>query len=427
MRELKTEALATIIYTSGTTGTPKGVMLSHNNLISNIKSALAVIPIQTYYRVISALPICHVFERMVTYLFMYKGARIYYAERVESIGENLREIKPHFFTTVPRILEKAYEKIMATGNALTGIKRKLFFWAHGLAEKYDTANRGSIFYRLQLALARKLVFKKWQEAMGGEVVSIFCGAAALQPRLARIFNAAGIKVCEGYGQTESSPAIAVNRMDEKDMRFGTVGLPIPGVEVKIAEDGEILARGPNIMMGYYKRPDLTEQAIDNDGWLHTGDVGTWVEGRFLKITDRKKELFKTSGGKYVAPQVIENQYKESDLIEQVMVIGENKKTISALIVPSIPNLQAWVSQQGLKFSSKEEMLRSPEVLKKFASERDAFNKKFGDVEKVKKFVLLLDDWTVDSGELTPTLKLKRKVIMEKYKHIVNDIYKDELD
>ncbi|MGZ5303395.1 MAG: AMP-dependent synthetase/ligase [Bacteroidia bacterium] len=425
MREIKPDALATIIYTSGTTGTPKGVMLSHNNIISNIKATLKVIPIQTYDRTVSALPICHVFERMATYLFMYKGARIYYAERVESIGENLREVKPHFFTTVPRILEKAYEKIMAKGHELTGIKKELFFWAHGLAEQYDTAKPGSAFYRMQLALARKLVFKKWKDALGGEVTGIFCGAAALQPRLARIFNGAGITVCEGYGQTESSPVIAVNHMEPEDMRFGTVGLPLDGVQVKIAHDGEILVKGPNVMLGYYKRPDLTAQTIDPNGWLHTGDVGTWVEDRFLKITDRKKELFKTSGGKYVAPQVIENQFKESDFIEQIMIIGENQKTISALIVPSFPTLENWVSEQGLKFSSKEEMVKSPEVHKKYASIRDGFNKKFSDVEKVKRFALLPDEWSVDTGELTPTLKLKRKIIMEKYKHIVHEIYHDE--
>ncbi len=426
MREVKPEALATIIYTSGTTGTPKGVMLSHQNIISNIKSALQVIPIETYNRTVSALPICHIFERMVTYLFMYKGARIYYAERVESIGENLREVKPHFFTTVPRILEKAYEKIMAKGHTLTGVKKQLFFWAHGLAEQYDTANPGSAFYRMQLALARKLVFKKWKEALGGEVNGIFCGAAALQPRLARIFNGAGITVCEGYGQTESSPVIAVNRMEPEDSRFGTVGLPVPGVEVKISADGEILAKGPNVMMGYYKRPDLTAQAIDEDGWLHTGDVGTWVEGRFLKITDRKKELFKTSGGKYIAPQVIENQFKESNYIEQIMIIGENKKTISALIVPSFVNLEAWANEKGINYTNNEELLKLPEVQKHYASIRDGFNKKFSDVEKVKKFVLLPDEWSVDTGEMTPTLKLKRKVIMEKYKNVIQEIYHDEL-
>lgn len=425
MREIKPDSLATIIYTSGTTGTPKGVMLSHNNIISNIKATLKVIPINTYDRTVSALPICHVFERMATYLFMYKGARIYYAERVESIGDNLREVKPHFFTTVPRILEKAYEKIMAKGNELTGVKKELFFWAHGLAEQYDPVKPGSAFYRMQLALARKLVFKKWKAALGGEVTGIFCGAAALQPRLARIFNGAGITVCEGYGQTESSPVIAVNHMEPEDMRFGTVGLPLDGVEVKIAQDGEILVKGPNVMLGYYKRPDLTEQTIDEDGWLHTGDVGTWVEGRFLKITDRKKELFKTSGGKYVAPQVIENQFKESDFIEQVMIIGENRKTISAMIVPSFMNLENWAKERGMSYTNREDLLRSAEVLKHYASIRDGFNKKFSDVEKVKKFVLLPDEWSVDTGELTPTLKLKRKVIMEKYKHVVQEIYNED--
>jgi long-chain acyl-CoA synthetase len=416
--------LATIIYTSGTTGNPKGVMLSHWNIASNAMSAASVLPVYTYMRVLSSLPICHVFERTVCYLFMYIGASVYYAERVESIGENLKEVKPHFFSTVPRLMEKMYERIVAKGNELTGVKKKLFDWALGLAQRYDPDRKMSLGYSIQLALARKLVFKKWQEAVGGEVTGIVSGAAALPPYLARIFNAAGIVVKEGYGQTESSPVIAVNRFEKGWSRIGTVGPPIPGVEIKIAEDGEICIKGPNVMLGYYKHPELTAEAIDKEGWLHTGDVGMLVDNRFLKITDRKKELFKTSGGKYVAPQVIENSFKESSLIEHIMVVGENKKSVSAIIVPAIPSLQAWCEENGLSFSSNEEMLSHPMVVKKYSQVRDEYNKGLSEVEQVKKFTLLLSDWSIESGELTPTLKLKRKVIMEKYEHIIAELYKE---
>jgi long-chain acyl-CoA synthetase len=422
---VKPNDLATIIYTSGTTGTPKGVMLSHDNIVSNVKSAASVIPIKPYLRVLSALPVCHVFERTVTFAYMYIGCCVYYAERVETIGENLREVKPGFFTAVPRILEKAYERIMDKGHALKGVKRALFFWAHGLAEKYEVHKSRGPVYNLQLKIARRLIFSKWKEGLGGNVFGIVIGAAALSPRLARIFNGAGIPVREGYGQTESSPVVAVNRFESHNCRIGTVGPAIPGVQVKLAEDGEILVKGPNVMLGYYKRPDLTADAINPEGWLHTGDIGTWVEGKFLKITDRKKELFKTSGGKYIAPQVIENQFKESPFIEQIMIIGENRKTVSALIVPAVPKLEEWVRQQGLNFSGREEMLRSPEVHKKYASIRDEFNRKFSDVEKVKKFALLPGEWSVETGEMTPTLKLKRKIIAEKYKAVIGELYGDE--
>jgi len=339
--------------------------------------------------------------------------------------EYLNDVKPQFFTTVPRLLEKMYEKIMNKGSELEGIKKNLFDWSMKLTDSYEVDKFQNPFYELQLAIARKLVFSKWKAALGGEVVGIVSGAAALQPRLARIFNAAGIKVREGYGLTEASPAIAVNDFVKGKCMIGTVGPPLPGVNVRIAADGEILVKGPNVMLGYFKQPDLTVQVIDEEGWLHTGDVGEMVDGIFLKITDRKKELFKTSGGKYVAPQVIENHFKESFLIDQIMVVGENKKTVSALIVPSIPSLTAWCEQQGLAYTSKEEMLKAKPVLKKYTEVRDEFNKKFSEVEKVKKFVLVNDEWSVDSGEITPTLKLKRKVIQEKYKNLIAELYKDE--
>ncbi len=424
-QSINPDDLATIIYTSGTTGTPKGVMLSHHNIESNVKSGSHVLPVTPDMRILSSLPLCHVFERMVCYLFFYVGVSVYYAERVENMVESLVEVKPHFFTTVPRLLEKMYEKILSKGAELKGIKKFMFDWSMKLTDNYKVDTFQNPFYELQLAIARKLVFSKWKDALGGEIIGIVSGAAALQPRLARIFNTAGIKVREGYGLTEASPAIAVNDFKKGKCMIGTVGPALPGMTVKIETDGEICVKGPNVMLGYYKQPELTATVIDKDGWLHTGDIGEIVNGEFLKITDRKKELFKTSGGKYIAPQVIENYFRESFLIDQIMIIGENKKTVSALIVPAIPSLSTWCEQQGLSFQSKEEMLKSPPVVKKFAELRDEFNKKFSEVEKVKKFVLVPDEWTVDTGEITPTLKLKRKVIQEKYKSLIAELYGDE--
>jgi len=416
--------LATIIYTSGTTGTPKGVMLSHKNIVSNIKSAASVLPIHETMRVLSSLPVCHVFERLACFLFMYKGMPLYFAEGVETIADNLKEVKPTFFTTVPRLLERVYEKILATGKKLTGVKKTLFDWALNLGLRYDPDKNQGFLYNSQLALANKLVFNKWREALGGNVIGIVSGAAALQPRLARVFNAAGIPVKEGYGQTEASPVIAVNLFEKGNWRIGTVGPPLPDVEIKIAEDGEILVKGPNVMLGYYKNPELTAETIDADGFLHTGDVGI-MDGKFLKITDRKKELFKTSGGKYIAPQVIENKFRESFFIDQVMVVGENKKTVSALIVPAFPHLQEWCTANGLKFETREEMLANEKVLKKYAEIRDELNRGFSDIERIKQFALLNDEWTVHTGEITPTLKLKRKVIMEKYKTQIAGFYREK--
>lgn len=419
--QIKPEDLATIIYTSGTTGVPKGVMLSHHNLVENIKGSLAALPINSTHTVFSFLPLCHSFERMVTYLYMAVGASIYYAENMDTIGDNLKEVKPHWFTAVPRLLEKVFDKIMAKGAELKGIKRFLFFWSLRLGERYEYAGKGPL-YKLQLAIANAIVFKKWRAALGGNVVGIVVGAAALQARLARIFNAGKIAVKEGYGLTETSPVISFNRFSKGDARFGTVGYPIDGVEVKLAADGEILARGPNIMMGYYKNQQATDDVIDKDGWFHTGDIGEMVEGKYLKIIERKKELYKTSGGKYVAPQAVENKLKESPLIEQAMAIGDGRKFVSALIQPTFPALRKWCEEHGLDSSDRNEMIRHPEVVKEYTRILEELNPALSHTEQVKKFVLVPDEWSTATGELTPTLKLKRKVILEKYAKEVEGMY-----
>jgi long-chain acyl-CoA synthetase len=419
---VNTEDLFTIIYTSGTTGTPKGVMLSHHNILSNVNASLPVFPPGENMVSLSFLPLNHIFERMVTYIYLFKNTSIYYAEGLETIGENLKEVKPNMFTTVPRLLEKVYDRIMQKGNELTGVKRKLFFWAHSLAEKFEINKPMSISYRIQLAIANKLIFSKWREGLGDRIQCIVTGGAACQVRLIRIFTAARIVIMEGYGLTETSPVIAVNRYQEEGRMFGTVGPLIENVEVQIAEDGEILCKGPNVMMGYYKRPDLTAQELEG-GWYHTGDIGTLVENRFLKITDRKKELFKTSGGKYVAPLPIENKLQESPLIEQIMVVGPERKFVGALIVPAFPYLKEWCRKQSLPELSREEMVRHPKVMELYRELVETFNKFFNHVEQVKKFELLPYEWTVDTGELTPKLSLKRKVISEKYRDVVERIYK----
>ncbi|MFN6318832.1 MAG: AMP-dependent synthetase/ligase [Bacteroidota bacterium] len=415
------EDLATIIYTSGTTGTPKGVMLSHSNVMTNVKASLPCFPPGDNMRALSFLPLNHILERMVTYLYLYKGTAIYYAESMDTIGDNLKEVKPHLFTTVPRLLEKVYDKIMLKGNELTGTKRKLFFWAHSLAEKFEINTSLSPLYKFQLALANKLIFSKWREALGGNVKAIISGGAACQVRLIRIFTAARIVIMEGYGLTETSPVISVNRFDENGREFGSVGPFIEGVEVKIAEDGEILCKGPNIMMGYYKRPDLTTEVMQGD-WFMTGDIGTFSSRGHLKITDRKKELFKTSGGKYVAPLPIESRLKESIFIEQTMVIGADRKFVSALIVPSFPNLLDWCRQQGIQETDPAMLCKHPRIIEHYQELIESFNKFFNPVEQVKKFSLLPNDWGVDSGELTPKLSLKRKVILEKFKEAIEQIY-----
>lgn len=421
---VRNEDLATIIYTSGTTGNPKGVMLSHNNILSNVMACVERIPADQYSRVLTFLPVCHVYERMLHYLYMYMGCAIYFAESMDTIGDNIREVKPHVFTAVPRLLEKVYDRIMAKGDEQTGIKRRLFFWAVSLGEEYDVVGK-SAWYKFKLWIARKLIFSKWQEALGGETKAIASGSAALQPRLARIFLAADIPILEGYGLTETSPVISVNCF-KNGIRIGTVGTVISGVKVKFAQDGEILVKGPNLMMGYYNLPDKTDEAIDSEGWFHTGDIGEMVDEKFLKITDRKKEIFKTSGGKFIVPQVMENKFKESRFIEQIMVIGEGQKFPAALIVPSYGFVKEWGRRKKLDLDSlsNEELVKNEEVIKRIQVEVDSYNELYGNWEKIKKFVLLPHEFTVEGNELTPTLKFKRKIILDKYKDLIDQIYRD---
>ena len=418
--KIKNEDLVTLIYTSGTTGKPKGVMISHNNILSNVMDSIPAFPPGENLKALSFLPLNHIFERMVSFLYLFKGTSIFFAESIETIPQNLLEVKPHLFTTVPRLLEKVYEKIMLKGGELKGIKRNLFFWAHGLGLKFDFNKRRNFFYSIQLSLANKLIFNKWREALGNNIICIVSGGAACQVRLLKIFTAAKIPIMEGYGLTETSPVISVNGFEENDRMLGSVGPLIPNVEVKFGEDGEILCKGPNIMMGYYKRPELTEEAME-DGWFKTGDIGMMV-GRFLKITDRKKEIFKTSGGKYVAPLAIENKLKESRFIENIMVLGADEKFVSALIVPSFANLKIWCSEQNIDCSNNEKMINNPSVKEFYKKEVARFDKYFNHVEQVKKFELLANEWNTESGELTPKLSLRRKVIMEKNKEIIKNIY-----
>ena len=421
-KKITTEELFTIIYTSGTTGTPKGVMLSHRNILSNVMASMPCFPPGEHMKALSFLPLNHIFERMVTYLYLFKGTSIYYAESLETIGDNLKEVQPNLFTTVPRLLEKVYDKIMQKGAQLTGIKKKLFFWAHDLAEKFELNTNQGIWYNTQLSIANKLIFSKWREALGNNITCIVSGGAACQVRLIRIFTAAKIPVLEGYGLTETSPVIAVNTYNEAGRKFGTVGPLLENVEVKIAEDGEILCKGPNVMMGYYKRPDLTEQDI-TEGWYHTGDIGSMVDNKFLKITDRKKELFKTSGGKYVAPLPIENKLKESMFIEQVMLVGAEQKFVGALIIPAFPYLIEWARKAGIPEMPNDQLINQPKVIELYKDLIESFNKFFNQVEQIKKFELLPNEWGIDTGELTPKMSLKRKVVMEKYREAVNRIYK----
>jgi len=398
-------------------------MLTHNNIYFNLQAGKKSFPFpdSPNQKVLSFLPLNHIFEKVASYIYMYSGMSIYYAESMDTIGDNLKEVSPDAFSTVPRLLEKVFEKIMMKGEELTGLKRKLFFWAVALGEQYDNLKPGSAWYQFQLKLANKIIFSKWREALGGNVKFIVTGGAACQVKLLRIFNAAQIPVYEGYGPTENSPIISINYRTPGDMKFGTVGLPIQGVQMKLEADGEICVKGPSVMMGYYKRPDLTAETII-DGWLHTGDIGIFEEGKFLKITDRKKELFKTSGGKYVAPQPIENRMKESPFIEQMMIVGADQKFVGALIVPSLANLKEWMKQKSIPFTTNEDAINHPKVLALYTELIESFNPYFNQVEQVKRFELLPHEWTIDSGELTPTLKLKRKIIMEKYAEVVKRIY-----
>lgn len=426
---VKPEDLLTLIYTSGTTGTPKGVMLTHDNLMSNVNASREIIKVDASFRVLSFLPLCHIFERMVIYLYQIMGASIYYAESLETIGDNLKEVQPQAFTTVPRLLEKVYDKIVNKGHELTGIKKKLFFWALELGQQYELNGKNGGLYNLQLRLANKLIFSKWREALGGNIKFIVTGAAALQPRLAKVFTAAEIVVLEGYGLTETSPVISVNRLEEEGRAFGTVGITIEKVDVKILDDagnevpeGEICVKGPNVMKGYYNRPDLTAEVIDKNGYFHTGDIGKLVDGKFLKITDRKKEMFKTSGGKYVAPQMLENKFKESPFIEQVMVVGEGEKFPGAIVVPAFAFLKDYCEKNGIPYTSNQQLIADERIRNIFDAEIQKYNQGFGNWEQVKKIELTDSEWTVDTGEMTPTMKLKRKIIAAKYQGLIDKIY-----
>jgi long-chain acyl-CoA synthetase len=420
---VQTTDLATIIYTSGTTGRPKGVMLSHQNIVSNVLDSSNRIPFdEGKSRALSFLPICHIFERMILYLYQYYGVSVYFGESIEKISDNIKEVKPNVITAVPRLLEKVYDKIYAKGSELTGAKKKLFFWAIDLGLRYEPNGANGLWYELQLKIARKLIFSKWKEGLGGNLDLMVSGSAALQPRLARVFAAAGIPVMEGYGLSETSPVISVNDTRNKGFKVGTVGKVIDNVEVKIAEDGEILCKGPNVMMGYYKDKEKTDEAII-DGYFHTGDIGEFDNEGFLRITDRKKEMFKTSGGKYIAPQILENTMKQSRFIEQIMVIGDGQKMPGAFIQPSFEFIKEWASLHNIQLgNSNEEIIENPKVIERIQQEVDTLNEKFGNWEKIKRFELTPDIWSIDGGELTPTLKLKRKVVLEKYKGLFDKIY-----
>ena len=412
--------LATLIYTSGTTGFPKGVMLSHANLVYNSVETSKVHDHGVESRVLSFLPLCHIYERMLNYHYQYKGMSIYYAENLGTIADNLKEVKPVLFASVPRVIEMFYDKILTKGKDLPLIKKAFFYWAVNLGMKYEI--RHGKIYGFFLKIARKLVFSKWVEALGGNLEIIVSGGAALQPRLGRIFGAAGILVAEGYGLTETSPVIAVGHIARREILYGTVGLVIPGQEVKIADDGEILIKGPNVMMGYYKDPEHTKEIIDKDGWLHTGDIGIFVEKRFLKITDRKKEIFKLSSGKYVAPQPIENKMKESFYIEQAMVIGENQKFASALISPNFRYLHNWAAHHHIHYRDNAELIAHPKIIDRIQREVNEINKTLGQTEQIKRFKLVTEEWTPATGELSPTLKLKRKVLYDTYKALIDEIF-----
>jgi long-chain acyl-CoA synthetase len=417
----------TLIYTSGTTGTPKGVMLSHKNLVSNAKAAASVFKLQSNHRYLGILPICHVGERMGNYQTQYSGCSIYYAENVGTIANDLKDIKPHGFGAVPRILEKVYDKIINKGEKLTGIKKKLFFWALDLGLKYETDKKNGAWYEFKLKIANKIIFSKWREAMGGNVISIGVGGAALQPRLERVFWSAGIKLLNMYGLTETSPIITINRASSPLVQLGSVGSTIDGVEIKIAQDGEILCKGDNVMLGYYDNEKATNEVIDADGWFHTGDIGHLDQGKFLKITDRKKEIFKLSNGKYVSPQVVENFFKESVFIDQLIVIGEGEKFASAIITPNFEALNHWCKENGIDTVNKKAMVQDDRVKGHYNSIIKGINPKVEKEEQIKRHRIAADEWTPESGELSPTLKLKRRIILERYKSEIGEIFGHEVE
>ena len=417
---VKTEDLATLIYTSGTTGLPKGVMLSHSNMVNNVLDSMERVPVDKQAKALSFLPVCHVFERMILYLYQYIGVSIYFAESLETVGDDIKDVKPNLFTAVPRLIEKVYAKIIAKGEDLSGIKRALFFWAVKLGHKWDI-NKGG-WYNFKLKIARKLIFSKWQEALGGNIDVIVSGSAALESSLMRVFYASGMPIYEGYGLTETSPVVSVISKFEDGIRIGTVGKVLKTVKVKIAETGEILVKGPNVMQGYYKAPEKTAEVIDEEGWFHTGDKGEFVEGKYLKITGRIKQIFKTSGGKYVSPELMENKFKLSPFIETIMVVGENKKHTSALIIPAWESLEDWADYKKIAYSNHDDLVKNDLVIDKFEREVAKYNEDFAKWEKVKVIRVIADEWSIDSGELTPTLKLKRNVVLEKYSDLIDGIY-----
>jgi len=416
------EDFATLIYTSGTTGVPKGVMLSQNNLVSNFVTHSRMHHLGKEHRVISFLPLCHVYERSVNYHFQYKGMGVYYVGNLNQIVTAIKEIKPHMFNSVPRLLEKVYNGFVAKGKELSGIKKLLYFWALRLTRHFEYNKKYGPLLKLKIKIADKLIYSKWREALGGNIVYIVSGGAALQPRIARVLGMAGMYNLEGYGLTETSPVIAVNNPAKGEMKIGTVGPVLEGFEVKIAKDGEILCKGPGVMMGYYKSPEMTAEVIDKNGWFHTGDIGVLEEGKYLKITDRKKEIFKLSGGKYIAPQMIENKLKTSNLIEQVMVIGENQKYASALVSPNFPLLHDWCAEHKIHFENNKELIKIPEVVAQIRKEVDEINKTLGNHEQINRIRLVCDEWTPATGELSPTLKLRRNAVAVKYQQLINEIY-----
>lgn len=421
-KSIQPEDLATIIYTSGTTGIPKGVMLTHKNLVSNFVAHSKMHNLGKGHRVISFLPLCHVYERSVNYHFQYKGMGIYYVGNLGQIITAIKEVKPHMFNSVPRLLEKVYDGFVSKGKELSGIKKSIYFWAIDLTKHFEYNKKYGFFLSLKIKIADILVYSKWREALGGNIVYIVSGGAALQPRIARVLGMAKMLNLEGYGLTETSPVIAVNNPATKEMKIGTVGQLLEGFEIKFAEDGEILCKGPGVMKGYYKSPELTAEVFDEEGWFHTGDIGILEDGIYLKITDRKKEIFKLSGGKYIAPQMIENKLKASNFIEQVMVIGANEKFASALISPNFPLLHNWCAEQKINFNENSELIRTPQVVEEIQKEVSNINKTLGSHEQISRIRLVCEEWTPTSGELSPTLKLRRKVVAEKYKDLIDDIY-----